>query len=159
MYILLLMVYMFYSVAEVSLFEYLTARRAHCAVRYTNPCSKCLGMLKVGNIVLEQGLPDAFQLASPTVKYTAERARRKLLQLPLACIRVGDPSKGQSFSILMEKFSGTDYGELGGIVNGLLAVHSQKGIQLQKSVVKMLLSIAKSDRERKCLRFAITAGV
>ena len=50
-----------------------------------------VGMLKVGNIVLEQGyctLPDAFQLASPTVKYTAERARRKLLQMPLACIRV-----------------------------------------------------------------------
>ena len=119
-------------------------------------------MLKVANTILEQGyctLSDAFRLASPTVKYTAEHARRKLLQMPLVCIRIGDPSKGQSFSILMERFPGTDYTKLGGIINGLLSAQCCKGNTLQKSVVKMLLSIAKSDRERKCLRYAISSGM
>ena len=107
-------------------------------------------MLKVAITILEQGyctLSDAFSLASPMVKYTAEHVRRKLLQMPLICIRIGDPSKGQSFSILMERFPRTDYTKLGGIINGLLSAQCCKGNTLQKSVVKMLLSIAKSDRE------------
>lgn len=117
-------------------------------------------MLKVANVVLEQGyctLSEAFKLASPMVKYTAEHARRKLLQMPLICIRIGDPQKGQSCSILMEKFPGTNYSKLGGIINGLVSTQCSagKGGILQKSVVKMLLSIAQSDRERKCLRYAI----
>ena len=120
------------------------------------------GMLKVANIVLEQGyctLSDAFRSTSPMVKYMAEHARRKMLQMPLTYIRIGDPSKGQSFSILMEKFPGTDYAKLGGIINGLASAQCYKGNTLQKSVVKMLLSIAKSDREQKCLRYTISSGM
>ena len=51
-------------------------------------------------------LSEALKLVSPTVKYTTEHARIKLLQMSLVSIRVGDPLKGQSFSILMEKFPG-----------------------------------------------------
>ena len=43
-------------------------------------------MLKVANLTLREGyttLGVAFKLASPTVTYTAERAKRKLLQMPL----------------------------------------------------------------------------
>lgn len=86
--------------------------------------------------------------------YTAERARNKLLQMPLVTIRIGDPNTGHSFTILMEKFSGTDYSKLGAILNGLVSVPAD-GVSLRKSVVKMLLSIAQSDRERNCLRYAI----
>ena len=77
-----------------------------------------------------------------------------MLQMPLTCIQIGDPSKGQSFSILMEKFPGMDYVKLGGIINGLVSAQCYKGNTLQKSTVKMLLSIAKSDRERKRLQYA-----
>ena len=122
------------SVTGLSLFEYLSARTAYCNDTHTNPCSKCSGMLKVAKIVLEQGyctLSDAFRLASPMVKYTAEHARRKLLQMPLTCIRIGDPSKGQSFSILMEQYLGTDYAKLGGITNGLLKAQCYEGSTLQ----------------------------
>ena len=59
----------------------------------------------------------------------------------------------------MEKFTETDYAIVGGIINGLLSVQCYKGNSLQKSVVKMLLSIAKSDRERKCLQYAISSGM
>ena len=78
-----------------------------------------------------------------------------LLQMPLVAIRVGNPKQGHSFSIIMEKFSGTDYSKIGAIINGLANISTQKGVSLEKSVVKMLLSISQSDRERECLRYAI----
>ena len=95
------------SWSDLSLFEYLTARKAYCSDTHQNSFTKCSGMLEVASIILEQGyciLSDAFRLVSPTVKYTADHAKRKFLQMPLACIRIGDLLKGKSFSILMEIF-------------------------------------------------------
>lgn len=89
----------------------------------------------LGKAVLEQGyciLAEAFKLASPGVKYTAEHARRKFLQMPLISIRIGDPSRGQSFSILMETFAGMDYSKVGLILNGLsLQQSSTTGVTLE----------------------------
>ena len=113
-------------------------------------------MITVGKIVLEQGycvLSEAFKLASPRVKYTAEKARRKFLQMPLVSIRISDPSKRHSFSILMEVFPGMNYCKLGVILNGLSFDQSAtRGVTLEKAVVKMLPSTAQSECERTCLR-------
>lgn len=145
-------------ITGLSLLEYVTARTAYCSARHANSCM-CGPLITIGKIVIEKGyciLSEAFKLVSPRVKYTAEHARRKFLQIPLIAIRVGDPTKGRSFSILMEKFSGVDYSKMGLILKGLVFNQSvpQKGT-LEKSVVKMLLSIPQSDRERMCLRYAI----
>lgn len=80
--------------------------------------------------------------------------------MPLVCIRIGEPQKGQSFSILMEKFPGTDYSKVGGIINGLLSTQCSAGNggTHQKSVVKMLLSVSQSDCECKSLRYAICSA-
>ena len=99
--------------------------------------------------MLEQGytiLSEAFKLASPGVKYTAEQARRKFLQL---AIRIGNPKRGDSFSVRMEMFPGMDYSKLGIILNSLvLLTHTNtKG-------GKMLHS-QKGNRERMCLKYAI----
>ena len=75
--------------------------------------------------------------------------------MSLVAIRVGNPKQGYSFSILMENFSGTDYSKIGAIINGLANISTQKGVSLEKSVIKMLLSISQSDCERECLRYAI----
>jgi len=78
-------------------------------------------LIIVGKAVLEQGyciLAKAFKLASPSVKYTTEHARRKFSQMPLISIRIGDPSRGKSFSIFMEKFAGMDYSKVGLTLNG-----------------------------------------
>ena len=69
-------------------------------------------------------------------------------------IHIGDPITGHAFTIVMEKFSGTDFSKFGAILNGLVSVKPPGGA-LDKSVVKMLLSVAQSDRERNCLRYAI----
>ena len=148
-------------ISGLSLSEYVAARAAHCSTNHARPCcSGCDGLLMVGKTVLEQGycsLSEAFKLASQGVKYTAEHARRKFLQMPLVSIRIGDPSRGQSFSILMEMFPGMDYSKVGVILNGLsLGQSATRNVTLEKSIVKMLLNIAQSDRERMCLRYAIS---
>ena len=68
-------------------------------------------MLQVAKTVLNSGyctLPDAFKVVSPNVAYNAERARRKLLHMPLV-VRVGQPESGQSMTSLLEFFSQVDY--------------------------------------------------
>ncbi len=114
----------------------------HCLCTHESPC-KCEKFLKVARNVLKQNycsLTQAFALAAPGKKYTAERARNLLLQTPLVSIRIEDPYQGNSFSFLMENFEGADYRKLGAIVNSL-AVHSHvpKGVSLERSMVKILL--------------------
>ena len=139
--------------------EFVAALAAHCLSAHTMPCNACNGLVMVGRTILEKGyivLSDAFKLASPGVKYSAENARKKFLQMPLVAIRIGNPMKGHSFSVLMEMCAGLDYSKLGIILNSLILTEAAtKRGTLEKSVVKMLLNIAHSDRERMCLRYAI----
>lgn len=145
-------------ISGLSLSEYIEARAMHCQQSHAFHCVQCQPFLEVARTVLEQGyctLSKAFGTVTTDVVYTAEHARRLLLQMPLVAIRVGDPKQGFSFSILMEKFSGTDYSKMGAIINGLANTSMRKVVTLEKSVVKMLLSISQSDRERECLRYAV----
>lgn len=152
-------------VSGLSLLEYITAVGANCSANHAKPCSVCNSLVVVGQSVLNNGycvLSDAFRLVSPLVKYTAEHAIRKFLQMLLVCVRIGDPTKGLSFSILMERFPGLDYSKIGMIFNGLTISSTEpRGSKLEKSVVKMLLSIAQSDHERMCLSYSIykTSGM
>ena len=69
-------------------------------------------MLEVANIILNQHscrLHQAFEIVSFGVKYSADRARTRLLQIPLVSIQIGSVSSGRSFILLLEKFSGADY--------------------------------------------------
>ncbi len=146
-------------VEDLSLSDYVRAREAHCSRFHRSPCVNCERMLRVAQLVLTEGycsLYPAFSIVSPGVKYTAETARRKLLQMPLVAVRLGNPNKGNSFTILLEYCHGVDYSRLSLVVDGVagsLATQSPQGID--KNCVKMLLSLAQSDRERECLRYAI----
>lgn len=142
----------------LSLSEYTEALMTHCSYVHSKPCHKCERLLHVAGIVLEQGycsLSKAFSVAAPGIKYNVSRARSLLLQMPLVSVGIGNPAKGCSFTILMEKYSGVDYAKMGAILNGLTTTQSPVGTSLEKSTVKMLLSIAKSDRERECVRYAV----
>ena len=133
-----------------SLSEYVTARAAHCAATHAKPCSVCDALITVGNTVLEKGycvLSEAFNETSPSVKYKADHARRKFLQMPLVTIHIGDPARGQSFSILMEMFSGMDYSKMGIVLNGLAL--NQTATTLEKSVVKMLCTVGSGAKVSK----------
>ena len=147
-------------VSGLTLAEYITARKEHCSTAHTTACSKCLcaRFLQVASIILEKGfysLSSAFAVISPDVAYTAERARSKLLQLPVVSVRIGTPSEGRSYTVLIEKFPGVDYRKMGLILNGMAPPLSRSKCDkkvLEKSAVKLLLDLAQSDRERKCMQ-------
>jgi len=54
-------------------------------------------------------LSKAFHEAFPGIKYSAEVARRRFLQMPLVCIVMGDHKSGQSLSYLNETHSDMNY--------------------------------------------------
>jgi len=105
-------------------------------------------MLKVVTIVLRDGfclLSSAFKVASPNSKYQTDTARRLLLQMPLVSVCVGNPSSGKSFTLLIE---GMDFAKVGLILNHLTTSFASSDLSsLEKSCVKLLLSLAQSDRE------------
>ena len=41
---------------------------------------------------------------SPHAKYTADRGRRRLLQMSLVSVRLGNPVEGKSFTVLLKTF-------------------------------------------------------
>ena len=141
----------------LSLKDYICVRRIYC-LTYHAACTVCNSMITVAQSVLEDGyclLSNAFSIVSPGVKYSAEKARRKLLQMPLVSICIGNPAKGKSFMVLLEHIEGVDYSKFSLVINGLADSFSTRPDIPQKECVKMLLSMAQSDRERKCLKFAI----
>ena len=136
-------------------------RTNYCSLSHAQPCTDCYHMLRVAMIILEQNfckLRKAFEIVSPTVKYSAKRAITKLLQMPLVSVRIGRPSSGMSFTILLEMFAGTDYLKLGMLLNQMAEMPMEgpgSSQNMERSFVKMLLNLAQSPRERECLRVAI----
>jgi hypothetical protein len=79
---------------DLTLQDYVDIRAHICASSHKQPCYKqCEKLLKVAKEILTAGfltLKNAFKLCSPTLKYNAVNARRKLLQMPLAVVGTGD---------------------------------------------------------------------
>ena len=119
-------------------------------------------MIKVATIILDQNfchLHEAFEVVSPKVKYSADRAITKLLQMPLAAVRIGEPQGGVSFTIILERFPGTDYLKMASLLNRMsqttLVAKGSASQGIERSFMKMLLNLTQSSRERECLRVAI----
>lgn len=117
------------------------------------------GMLQVAKTVLDSGfctLPYAFKVVSPNVAYNAERARRKLLHMPLVAVRVGQPESGQSMTLLLEFFSQVDYTKMSLVINSMAkSTQGNDCSGIEKSTLQALLSMAQSDRERETLRYVV----
>ena len=112
--------------SSVSLGDYALERSEFCSRTHHQPCRKCSELLKVANTILKEGfitLREAYQLVSPNTKYDTEKAKRMLLQLPLASIRVGQPNSGTAFTLLVEHQQSVDYDKLSVMINSLLNVH------------------------------------
>ena len=144
---------------QLSLQEYIIGRKEYCNTNHKITCLKCTQMLQVATTVLREGfclLSSAFKVASPNAKYQTDIARRLLLQMPLVSVCVGNPSSGKSFTLVIEKIQGMDFTKVGLILNRFAAsFNSSDSGSLEKSYVKLLLSLAQSDRERRCIKYAI----
>ncbi len=111
-------------------------------------------MLISANSILENGsgiLSEIFRKAFPGTKYTAEVAKRRFLQMPLVTILVGDPSSGRSLTYLIESQHGTNYQTIQNLLSSRIKEKNISG--LTKEVLKGILSMARSDRERELLRY------
>ena len=78
------------SFEGLNLSEYVKARSEYCKCTHSD-CKECSAMLHVANIVLHDGyvtLKSAFTASFPFIEYNVTYARRRLLQMPLACIRI-----------------------------------------------------------------------
>ncbi len=139
--------------------DYADARSYVCKARHKQPCQLCLSMIKVAQKILHEGflkLKDAFTMTSPGVSYTSLHARRKLLQMPLVSIGVGDKKNGNYCVYLVEKQSTVHYKVLRSLLNSLIQSQSgQKPVNLSKETVNSLLKLAESDAEKLRLKYAI----
>lgn len=82
-----------------SLQEYIHVHSVYCNANHAQPCSQCKAVLFIANTVATDGycrLSVVFKNAFPTLSYKADIARQKVLQMPLACIRLGSSEKGTS---------------------------------------------------------------
>ena len=75
----------------LGLAEYVMAKKTN-SDRYHNNCKRgCPEIVKAGQIVLEEkyvALPTLWRRVFPLVKYDCEKAQRRLLQMPVACVRL-----------------------------------------------------------------------
>ena len=113
-------------------------------------------MLKVAEAVANQGyikLSDAFKFAFPSQTYKTDIARQRLLQIPLACIRLGDPKLGNSCWYLVAHVEGVNYSKFACFSEALLT--NKTAATIQRSEIKALLGLAQSDRERELIRYSI----
>ena len=145
------------SFKGLDLCEYVQARTEHCKWNHNN-CNECPAMLRVANVILRDGyvtLKTAFTENFPAVQYNVSYARRRFLQMPLACIRV-DYRAGISECFLIEYQPNTNYTSIQALIKSVMQKNSTpNGDPISKDVVKSLLSLCNSDRERECLRYTV----
>ena len=98
-------------------------------------------------------MSEVFRKVYPNVKYTAEIARRKFLQMPLVNIDIGNVSSGRACSYLIESQPRMDYTSVYHLLTD--AVHKQTNETtsgMSKATFKTVMSLACSDRERELIR-------
>jgi hypothetical protein len=75
----------------LNLAEYVFAKESYCHL-YHNDCKqRCKEMVTAGRIVLEEKfvpLPGLWRRSFPTINHDSEKAQRKLLQMPVACLKL-----------------------------------------------------------------------
>ena len=141
---------------ELSLADYIIARSDYCQVVHDKQCLICSPMLTVANRVIQNGfctLAEAHHMVSPDQKFRADNARNNLLQMPLVCIRVGDPNSGVSYNLLMERHDGVSPVNIAKMLNTMASRSQHK--TLDKSFVKLLLNLAGSECARECVCYAV----
>ena len=98
------------KVTNLTLMEYIQARTSYCSLSNKNHCKNCESMIKAAKIIQQNGvcsLSMVFKTAFPQSSYVVKQARCRLLQMPLAAIRIGEPSSGFSEIHIMEYYSRT----------------------------------------------------
>ena len=85
--------------------SYVSAKEKICIAGHIQPCKLCTGLLTVAKQIVANGyirLNEAFSISSPSIKYKSTDAKRKLLQMPLAVIRIKEKNNHAVFLVPRE---------------------------------------------------------
>ena len=143
---------------ELCLVEYCFIAYEYC-IQYHDQqkcMHKCHAMIKAGKILLTRGLAplsEAFKVCFPDVTYTSAKAKRRLLQLPLAAITISTSINGNAEVYLLEALNSLDYTKLIEFIESKMGTKSHS--PFSKEDMKHLLTLAQSHREREVLRHII----
>ena len=110
--------------SDISLSQFVTVNSAECTASHYQPCAMCSPFLSIASIILKNGyhsLREGFTVVYPRVPYDTEKAKRKLLVMPLACIRIRQPSGGKAFNLLLELMPAVDYSKIARFLNSFLS--------------------------------------
>lgn len=149
---------MVFTKMRLTLTEFILACKANCLESHSRTgCKECESMITAAEIVQREHifpLASVYKEAFPTVTYQSESAKKRLLKMPLACIRVGKVSDGTAQLLVMELVTGLDYRKIQQMCAKVKSV-SSAAHALSKDEVKRVLSLAQSECEKECLRYAM----
>ena len=134
------------KLSSLSLEEYCLANKEYCSLRHIDTMCDCSGMIAAAEKILKEGicsLSSVYRTAFPNLTYQPTQAKRKLLQMPIAAVRLGEPSSGRAEVQLLHFLTGCPRKQ-GGCTPSM-----------SKQELKHLLSLAQSDKERECIRYAV----
>ena len=150
------------KVKNLSLSEYVRTRKYVCSNYHKVDCSTCTPMITAAELVLTNSvctLSEVFKTVFSGVTYSALHAKRRLLQMPLVTILLGDYHSGHSKTLLMEYYPNVNYLSLRTLLG--LRYSPTVSTVIKKKDLHELLNLAQSNRERETLKCAVykTSGL
>ena len=127
----------------LTLKEYIEARKEVCRRTHTKGQCECAPMLQVARTILNEGfmlLKEAYTMHFHDVKYKSDHARRRLLQMPLACIRI-DFKPGISECYILEHRTQTNYDSIASLLKNVIHKGTSTSSSLGKNEIRSLLAL------------------
>ena len=147
---------------ELSLTDYVQARRDYCILYHEQTCTNCNNMIKAAQMILSRGICDiseVFRHAFPDSTYCSSSAKSRLLQMPVMAVRIGSPSSGTSVLKVIELHPHVDPKMIQLYLNSMKSMFSSTSSvsspPMQKEHFKEVLAFAQSQREREVLSYAV----
>ena len=118
---------------NISLCDYVLYLPTYCSRMHRQPCTSCESLLSIARSVLENGF---VVLAQANVTYHTSIAKRRVLKMPLAAVRVGLPRSGVSEVYLFEYNQGVNYHHFQRLLNTFHLEKTTKRLSMTKQQLK-----------------------
>ena len=126
----------------------------------TQLCKLCTGLLTVAKRIADDGyirLNEAFSISNPGVKYKSTHAKRKLLQMALAAIRIKEKNNHAVF--LVPRESNLELARsLLSRLDSEFDIFGKEHVKKSVTPIKDVLAAAESDAERERITYAVAAA-
>ena len=138
----------------LSLLEFIVAEKARCKEIHNNVpvCSRCSSLIDAANIiVLNENpvpLPYLWNKCFCDIPYNSEKARRKILQMPVCAVYVNG-----AIYVAQKKVTSEEYSSLSNTIQSDMI--SRKKLYIPREDYEVLLSVAQGKTEKKILKHTL----